>query len=385
MCEGDAIYPGWMKGSLLGACIKTPHFNKEAFPLDHLRDIFESLETAPVDVMHQSVPLPGPITLLVTRERGEHANFFHSSTDWLNAFIALHVAGVIDGRELDPVLMRRRMKDVQVLMLDSQRGPFDEHVYRDVFSPHHEVLRVSQLKLMGKREANSTLPLSHSGVWRIRRAIFVPPGYTSFFFAGTASPSHCLFESKLMHGFRRFMLGAFNIQIEDPREEEYYKEQTRPLRVSLISRRPYNRFVEHSFVGRQIDNEPELISVLSSVPDVNLTRHDFAQTSFREQLEIMSETDILIGMHGAALTGVTYLPDHAAVIELWPNIGIWRVFEHITHWSGLAYFRWENTDPAKWRKDDKGDYTIINATAVKSLLSSARRHVLSKFFLKYGV
>ena len=35
------------------------------------------------------------------------------------------------------------------------------------------------------------------------------------------------------------------------------------------------------------------------------------------QVAILSRTDMLIGMHGAALTGVIFLPAHAALVELW--------------------------------------------------------------------
>lgn len=40
------------------------------------------------------------------------------------------------------------------------------------------------------------------------------------------------------------------------------------------------------------------------------------QTEFTEQLSVIQETDILIGMHGAGLTHLLFLPDWAAVFEL---------------------------------------------------------------------
>ncbi|MFC3879375.1 glycosyltransferase family 61 protein [Algoriphagus namhaensis] len=38
--------------------------------------------------------------------------------------------------------------------------------------------------------------------------------------------------------------------------------------------------------------------------------------TFKKQLELMSETKVLAGLHGAALTNMLFLPDHASVIEL---------------------------------------------------------------------
>jgi len=40
------------------------------------------------------------------------------------------------------------------------------------------------------------------------------------------------------------------------------------------------------------------------------------QTDFTEQLSIIQDTDVLIGMHGAGLTHLLFLPDWAAIFEL---------------------------------------------------------------------
>lgn len=41
------------------------------------------------------------------------------------------------------------------------------------------------------------------------------------------------------------------------------------------------------------------------------------ETDFRHQLQVIQQTDILIGMHGAGLTHLLFLPDWAAVFELY--------------------------------------------------------------------
>ena len=44
------------------------------------------------------------------------------------------------------------------------------------------------------------------------------------------------------------------------------------------------------------------------------------------------------GMHGAALAWTLLMPEHAGMIELWPQEQeIWRCYEHTSHWSGLLY------------------------------------------------
>ena len=40
-----------------------------------------------------------------------------------------------------------------------------------------------------------------------------------------------------------------------------------------------------------------------------------------EQFAVVQQTDVLIGMHGAALAHALLLPPHAALVELWPEVG----------------------------------------------------------------
>jgi hypothetical protein len=52
----------------------------------------------------------------------------------------------------------------QVLLLDAQVGPFDETIYRRVFSPRHRVLRAADLAAIVARHSPPTevTPRTHS-------------------------------------------------------------------------------------------------------------------------------------------------------------------------------------------------------------------------------
>ena len=67
------------------------------------------------------------------------------------------------------------------------------------------------------------------------------------------------------------------------------------------------------------------------LPPISVRVVDLAAMSLEEQLNLLAGggTDVLIGMHGAALAWALLLPPHAAVIELWPQAeGVWRCYEH---------------------------------------------------------
>ena len=89
-------------------------------------------------------------------------------TDFLNAFEALYMSGVLDARRPGD---RGVMGDVQLVLLDEAiKGPFDE-AWKTIFSPNHALMRPSLY-----RKASSARIL-------YPRAVFVHPGYSNMMFA----------------------------------------------------------------------------------------------------------------------------------------------------------------------------------------------------------
>ena len=90
--------------------------------------------------------------------------------------------------------------------------------------------------------------------------------------------------------------------------KEHERENSQ-IKITLLSR-------ETSF--RNILNEKDLINSLSQNKSYNVKKTVFNKNMrFSSQLEIIKNTDILIGMHGAGLTHLLFLPDWAGVFELY--------------------------------------------------------------------
>lgn len=102
--------------------------------------------------------------------------------------------------------------------------------------------------------------------------------------------------------------------------------------------------------------------MLRSFPNVKVSTIDFAQHPLKEQIQIVASNDIMIGMHGAGLAHLLWLPDHASVLELRPKSHMgWLCFQHMGEWRGFEYRLWENTRfPVHYREDHAGDYTWVN-------------------------
>lgn len=406
-CEPPPVFYHFESGALSASCDRTPFFEANAFPRDHLRDMFASFATSTPPPPSSTIASLLPdnhdpaVVLVVTRERGEHANLFHTQTDWLNCFFTLHNAGIIDGlappQSKNP---RYGMSDVQVLLLDEQEGPFDALVYSAVFgsSAQRPPLKISQLD-------------KHK-VYRLPRALFVPPGYTNIFQADIFTDSSCPHRTLLMKNYRRFVLHgvglgdradaapvfwAYNYPLNWNDIKIRRGVDVAPIRVTLISRRPYNKFVEHSFMGRQIANEEELIAAMQhggnqatghtndevSRPAVHVTRVDLAQLDAMEQMRVVADTEVFVGMHGAALMLSMYLPPHAAVVEIWPRTHqIWRVFEHLTRMSSGYYYRWANSDASKYKSDAKGEYLTVDTAQFLPTFKEAVAGVMERRMLR---
>jgi protein O-GlcNAc transferase len=256
-------------------------------------------------------------TLFVTRELSEHANMFHASTDWLNAFFMLHTAGVVDGLSGS----REGMEGVQVVLLDEQKGPFEASFWQRVFSPAFPVLRVSELRRRG------------IGRSLIRRALFVPPGYTNFMLSQVGGEADCHGRTHLLQSYRAFVLrglglgGLVDAQAALPplapaasaasgQADPAGAAAKRPLRVTFVSRRPYSAAgVEHPFMGRQLENEEELLAGLQApgAGDVAVQRVDLALLSVQEQLDVIARTDVLVG-YGLLGSGRGCLLSHFSTV-----------------------------------------------------------------------
>lgn len=141
----------------------------------------------------------------------------------------------------------------------------------------------------------------------------------------------------------------------------------RNMTIVIVFRRDYVAHARNPTgrISRKISNELELLRNVSNAfrnHTVHGVQLDLLPVT--EQIRLSLKTDILVGMHGAGLTHVMFLPSHAGLIELFPRKFIkMSHIEFIASWRKLKYSSWQNTDPKK----EKDKYTTeVDVTAIVS-------------------
>lgn len=107
-------------------------------------------------------------------------------------------------------------------------------------------------------------------------------------------------RSGLFHAFSKHILHGLNIKPQLRTNDK--------IRVTLLSR---------GTAFRAIMNENEIVEALLKDKNYHFQRVVYDKNiPFTKQLEITHNTDVFIGMHGAGLTHLLFLPDWAAVFEV---------------------------------------------------------------------
>lgn len=297
--EEQAEYYAFKMGCFQLACHNRPayYFNGN----NHLSEWLYSMSThnqnsKPIDVVSE-------FTIAVTRY--EYANLYHTMTDWYNAFLLMQ-------------FFNRTAYETNILIVDAHPFGALDHVWTQLF--------------------NSTVRLSAlSRRTQFRHLVWGILGYNS------PMTTYISSNPPLYDEFRNHFLSSFRI------DESRRLNCKRPT-ILFIWRRDYVAHPRNpaGTVSRKISNEAQLLSyVQRNNKDAAVHGFQLDQYNMTQQLRFVVATDILIGMHGAGMTHVLFLPKWAAVIELVPSY--WSAssehFQAIALWRNLIYEKWVNNDP----------------------------------------
>ncbi|KAG4073071.1 hypothetical protein HA402_009490 [Bradysia odoriphaga] len=143
--------------------------------------------------------------------------------------------------------------------------------------------------------------------------------------------------SGLFQAFSDHVLHRLQIPLEQPKSDKI-------LRITFLARRTKYR---------QILNIDELVGELAKDDSFQVQNISYEGIPFSQQLEITRNTDIFIGMHGAGLTHLLFLPKWASLFELY-HCEDPGCYSDLARLRGVHYLTWE--DQSKLIQEDDGHH-----------------------------
>lgn len=241
-------------------------------------------------------------------------NMYHHFCDFINLYLTQHVNNSFS-------------TDVYIVMWDTS-----SYGYGDLFSDtwnaftDYDIIHLKTYdskRVCFKEAVFSLLP-------RMRYGLF----YNTPLISGCQNTG-------LFRAFSQHVLHRLNITQEGPKDGK--------IRVTILAR---------STEYRKILNQNELVNALKTVPtfEVQIVDYKYRELGFLDQLRITHNTDIFIGMHGAGLTHLLFLPDWAAVFELY-NCEDERCYLDLARLRGIHYITWQRQN--KVFPQDKGHHPTL--------------------------
>ena len=166
-------------------------------------------------------------------------------------------------------------------------------------------------------------------------------------------------------------MGLFNVTID----AEKSRSCSSSLRLTVVWRRDYVNHPGNSAgkISRKISNEQQVLSTLKELQHkIDVTEVQLETLSAKDQIRVMSSTDIFFGMHGAGHVMSTFMPPGGVVIELTidskaSNANMRKVAEN----AGHTHLR-EVLPKSSQSADTLSHY--VPQTVVQKLLKAALAH-----------
>ena len=95
---------------------------------------------------------------------------------------------------------------------------------------------------------------------------------------------------------------------------------------------------------RDSANQDDVVKLLRSGTMIDVNVVDMNTISFYEQLKIVRNTNIIVGVHGAGLMHIMFSAEEAILIEIHPSYRQDRHFRHASRMTGKIYMPVRSTE-----------------------------------------
>jgi hypothetical protein len=218
-----------------------------------------------------------------------------------------------------------------------------------------------------ERWGDHQFPFPGNPYWPFYQVISPEPHRMHPLYAGSTKKSACyrigaidkLYIKETMgkqaHEYTAALLMVLNVSRDDR-----MKRKCREYRATIIDRRGRTR---------RLTNIPELVSVAESL-GFKAQSVALEKIPIREQIALLTRTDVLVGVHGNGLTWLQFLSPGSVVVEL---VGIW--YQPYSKLWGHLHLHSSMKNNMEFKRKGEFEPFAHNVSEVRSLLTQARDHL----------
>ena len=239
-----------------------------------------------------------------------------------------------------------RAENSQVVILDSRTdGPF--------------------FSLWGLLTGKPTVRIAELPPDDCEQDILLPlPGGSNPLWHSDWTPQSCSL-STLTRTFSKRLLTHYSIPPPEPSNEI--------ITVTIIDRKATRRLKDLHRFAENLQAKYDEQSISTSIRTV-----DFASLTFQEQLKVVRNTDVLVGVHGAGMVHTMFMTPDSASVEIFPPTLRYPVYRNLAKLNGVRYFSThaktvfsEELARRDWHSEDleigEEDFVEIVDLAIKSV------------------
>jgi protein O-GlcNAc transferase len=113
----------------------------------------------------------------------------------------------------------------------------------------------------------------------------------------------------------------------------FYSVESRPSKENIVV-----TFIDRQHGRRLVDQDRLLDLANTSLPHVEVRTADFATLPFKDQMQVVRDSDVLVGVHGAGLTHALWLKPALSVVEILPHGLNHKGFRNLAQLLGHSYY-----------------------------------------------